>query len=119
MMACAALHTQGYAHLFNIQGSASPTPGSSAAGVSGGDAGAQLAQLPGAFSDKFEGHVMVPIDLWLQAYKEGQVRVCGGGGWRMDCASMGAHSPHEAPTCERSRGQYASLPWFSGMSVKS
>jgi hypothetical protein len=95
-MACAALHTQGYAHLFNIQGSASPTPGSSAAGVSGGDAGAQLAQLPGAFSDKFEGHVMVPIDLWLQAYKEGQVRVCVGGGgvWTVHQWVLTVHMRH-------------------------
>lgn len=75
MLLC-VVYVQGYAHLFNIPGAASPTTSSSsAAGVSGaGSAAARMSRLPGAFSDKFESHVMVPIDLWLQAHKEAQVR---------------------------------------------
>lgn len=32
-----------------------------------------LQRLPSTFADKFDGHVVVPIELWLQAFREAKV----------------------------------------------
>lgn len=104
-VAAACSSPQGYAHLFNLQGvaasratdSASSNPDS--AGVD--PVSAQLSRLPGNLLDKFEGHVMVPIELWLQAHKEAQVGGVHGalavlieGRLRIDGAQRGCRYRH-------------------------
>jgi hypothetical protein len=71
---------QGYAHLFTPTPSSPSGPSAAAAAAAtstggGSDPAVLLQQLPAALSDKFEGHLAVPFELWLQAHKEAKVGV--------------------------------------------